>query len=251
MKVSITSNLHQASAMLDRFARQTRFAQVLALTRTARIIQERQVHEMRDVFDRPTPYTLSGTYLRPATLARPESEVGLKNFAGKGIPASKYLSAQIRGGERGEKRFERALRYAGLLPYGFIAVPASGAQTDAFGNMSRGQIVQILSYLQAFSEVGYRANMTQKRKASLGRGGRSRRGMAYFVAPPGGHLHFGVWQRIHTAWGSAVKPVLLFVRRAQYEAVYDFDYVARITADRELPAQLTIALDDAWRTARR
>ena len=43
--------------------RQIPFAAAQALTRTAQDAQEREVHEIRDVFNRPTPYTLSAVFL--------------------------------------------------------------------------------------------------------------------------------------------------------------------------------------------
>jgi hypothetical protein len=223
------------------------FAAALALTRTAQAVQERQVAEMKDVFDRPTPYTLSSTFVRPATKQRLSSEVGLKDFAGKGTPATKFLSPQIAGGGRRLKRFEIALRRTGNLPEDFRIVPGAGCRRDAYGNISAGQIVEILSYFRTFPEAGYRANMTDKRKRQLARGTRSRLGYAYFIGRPGGRAPLGVWQRVQFASGSAVKPVLIFVRGAQYEAVYDFEFVARTTSERVFPAQFEAALQQAVR----
>jgi hypothetical protein len=235
----------------DLTARQIPYAAARALTLTAKAIQEREIHEMRDVFDRPTPYTLSSTYVKPANKSNLEAGVGLKDFSGKGIPATKFLAPQIAGGERRLKRFERALRAVGHLPEDYRAVPASGAQLDAYGNIKPSQLVQILSYLRAFPEAGYRANMTDRRRKRLAKGSKRQQGFTYFVGQPGDRGTLGVWQRTAFAKGSAIRPVLLFVRSTRYEALLDFEHVAITTAHRAFPAHFEAALAEAARTARR
>ena len=250
LKMKAGSNLGQASASVAGMAKQIRFASAVALTRTARQIKAAEELEMRDVFERPTPYTMSAVYMRPATKADLTAEVGLKNFASKAVPAAKYLLPQIVGGSRRPKRFERALQAVGALPAGYRAVPGSAAQVDVFGNISRGQIVQILSFFKAFPEMGYKANMSDKRRAQLARGSRQRQGFTYFVGTPGGRLPLGIWQRIPFARGSAVKPVMIFVPSTTYEAIFDFGYVARMVVDRELDAQFRRAFDEAMASVR-
>jgi len=232
--------------------RQIAYATARALTKTAQAVQEKQKREMRDVFDRPTPYTLDSTYIKPATKQKLMAKVGLKDFSGKGIPAVKFLQAQVRGGSRRMKKFERALQSVGAMPQGFRAVPGSAAQLDQYGNMKPSQIVQILSWFKTFPgyQIGYLANMSDKRRASLQKGSKKRQGFAYFAGRPGNRLPDGIWQRFTFASGSAIKPVLIFVRNANYQAIYDFYYVAQKTAERELPSQVNAAVEHALRTAR-
>jgi hypothetical protein len=52
-------------------------------------------YEMPFAFDRPTPYTLGSLYLSPATKAIPVAKVWLKDDAGKGTPAAKYLFPRL------------------------------------------------------------------------------------------------------------------------------------------------------------
>lgn len=254
VKISVQSDIERIARALDGFAqRQIPFAAVQALNGTVQAAKEADVREMRDVFDRPTPYTLSGVYAQRATKARLEAEVGLKDFAAKATPAAKFLQPQIAGGVRRPKRFEVALRRAGVLPPDMLAVPGEGARVDAFGNLSRGQLVQILAYFRAFPEAGYRANLSAGRRAALARGSARRgvRGFAYFVGRPGGgKLPLGVWQRVRFGFGSALKPVLIFVPGAVYAPIYDFEFVARKTVEREFPRRFEAALASAWRTAR-
>ena len=162
--------LESLKSKLASVPRQIAYATAPALTRTAKAVEEKQKREMRDVFDRPTPYTLSSTYTKPATKGKLVAEVGLKNFASKATPAVKFLKAQVRGGSRRMKRYEKALQAVGAMPAGFRAVPGSAAQMDMYGNIKPSQIVQILSWFKAFPEMGYKANMSGKRRASLQKG---------------------------------------------------------------------------------
>lgn len=225
---------------------QVSYASRKAVTKTAEDVRQAQIHEMRDVFDRPTPYTLSAVENRLIKSDPPTARVWLKDFAGKGTPASKYLLTQIKGGARPIKRFESALIAAKVMPAGMIAVPASGAKFDAYGNMDRGQIVQILAYFRAFPEQGYKANMTWKTRQRLQRGTKKRVGFSYFVgAPADGKLPLGVWQRTTFAIGSAIKPVLLFADAAYYGPIFKFEYVARTTIARVFNGHFKAAMLEA------
>ncbi|MDF5999583.1 hypothetical protein P4050_14390 [Pseudomonas aeruginosa] len=58
-----------------------------------------------------------------------------------------------------DKASERNLRARGILPAGMFVVPAEGARLDQYGNMSRGQMIQILSGLGALE---YRAGFVKE-----------------------------------------------------------------------------------------
>lgn len=203
------------------------------LTDTAKSAQAALIHEMKDVFDRPTPFILNSTYIKPATKSAHEAFVGIKDYAGKGNPADKVLQAEVFGGSRRLKRFERALRSVGVLPSNHYVVPGAAAKLDAHGNISSGQIIQILSYFKAFPEAGHRANMTDAKKAKMAKGSkRNHQGVAYFVSDGsrGRGLRAGIYARYGFARGSAVKPVMLFVESAVYEKRFDIGEVVQITA---------------------
>lgn len=183
---------------------------------------------MREEFDRVTPYMTRSVWVNRATEADPTATVWPRYMGGKGVDPAKILLAQVRGGPRRSKRFEVALQRAGILPPGMAAVPAGGidpAFIDAYGNVKGSFIVQLLSYLKAFGEQGYRANMTDKRKGSLAKRGKTESGYAtingvqYFVSHGPGerngrmqHLAPGIWAKsgIH---GSTVRPVFLWSKR--------------------------------------
>jgi hypothetical protein len=211
------------------------FAAAVALTKTAKLAEEDEQAEMRDVFDRPKPYTIRGTYTKPATKAKPQSEVGLKNGpTSSERGAGRYLRPEIFGGLRRLKGVEVALRNAGILPNGYYIVPGSAARMDAYGNISRGQINQILSYLRVQAgTAGYnRASSDKSRKGIERRLAKaaSAQGSQYFVGAPGdGKLPLGIWQRVSFRAGSAIKPVMIFVNSAPVydEGNFDFHFVAK------------------------
>jgi hypothetical protein len=245
LRINITSNTDETIRQLKARMTAVPRAANVALTRTVARVKDAEYREMRDVFDRPTPYTLNSLYFKgPSSNADLTAVVWLKYDAGKGTPADKYLLPQIRGGQRPLKRFERALRSASVLPDGYFAVPGSAARMDAYGNIQPGQIIQILSYFRAFPEQGYRANITERRRAKLARTTLSHQGFAYFVgAPAGGKLPLGVWQRFMQQ--RQIRPILIFVKSVHYRRLFDFDYVAQLTVKKEFPAQFKQAMTEA------
>ncbi|MHB1098523.1 MAG: hypothetical protein ACYCZR_03095 [Burkholderiales bacterium] len=230
--------------------RQIPYATVLALNRTAARVQDAEVGEMRSVFDRPTPYTLSALRIRKASKANLTAYVEPKYMATKAISADKFLAPQILGGSRKQKRFERALIAVGAMPEGYVAVPGAGARLDAYGNMSRGQIVQILSYFRAFPESGYRANMTEAGRQSMARGSRRSMGYTYFAGRPGRNLPLGIWQRHEFSMGQSIRPVLIFVKSTHYRVRLKFDELAKKTVDRNFEKDFEVAMEQAVATAR-
>jgi hypothetical protein len=250
MPVDVRDAIAALTATSSAGQKQVTFATRVALTRTAQKAAAAEVHEMRDVFRNPTPYALNSVFVQPATKTRLEATVKLKDDATKAVPASKFLAAQVSGGQRQLKRFEKALTAAGAMPVGYRAVPGKAAKLDSYGNMSRGQIVQILAFFRAFPEMGYKANMTDKGRARLARGNKRVQGFAYFVGRPGDRLPLGIYQRVSFVGGTAIKPVMLFVRSAVYEAIYDFEYVVEQTVKNQFADEFAKAYVEAVGSAR-
>lgn len=227
----------------------------IALTKTARRAEAAIKQEMAEVFDRPTRYTMNATFVKPASAGSKGSKVNLtasvkikdSELKNQGVVPVNYLIHQIEGGTRQSKRFERALQRVGVLPEGWLAVPGEAAELDQYGNIKPSQIVQILSYFQAFSETGYRANSTEDTRAKLKRGGRRRYGRAYFAAIPGrartAHLQPGIYLRQYGGLGVALRPVLIFVRHARYVPRLDFYGIAQKTFDQWIDHELDAAID--------
>ncbi|SFI75308.1 hypothetical protein [Nitrosomonas sp. Nm34] len=236
--------------------KQIPFAMSLAINRTAKKIKEAQEREIKDVFDRPTPYIQNSVFLKPSTKNDLTAIVGIKDQSVKAVPPSKILSAEIVGGERRLKRYEKALRAVGALPPGYVATPGKGATFDAYGNISKGQIEKILAYFKAFPEAGYKANSTAESMARLRRGTRNRVGISYFVGrPANGRLPLGIYQRSHASARFSgpvmpLRPILIFIPTALYEATLDFRFVAENIIKKEFDSEFNKALVEAMRTAK-
>ena len=231
-----------------------------ALTRTAQAIKTAQQAEMRDVFDRPTRFTLGAVFVDRARADKLEARVGIADSSAGQRPPISWLRWQIGGGLRTPKAFERALMRAGAMPDDMRAVPGKFARLDAFGNVSAGQIRQILSQLRIELSSGatsvlprvLKADNAATRKAKERRiASAYRRAGGQYVAFPNGRgkLKPGVYQVRSTGFGRTdPKPVLIFVTKAQYEAQrYDFHYVSELAYRRNIDAQIDVALQDQLR----
>jgi hypothetical protein len=192
---------------------------------------------MQSVFDRPTPYILKSVQVTKSTPDSLEATVSPTYMGGKGVDPQKILRAEVEGGTRRDKRSEKLLRSAGMLPNGYqTSIPKDPfpGSDDGRGNLRGPFLVQLISYFQSFSEVGSRANMTKKRKDKLeGRGvnqdgHKTINGVVYFVSYGrlrGGrsaHLAPGIWAKSGTH-GSNVKPVLMFVRAPSYASRFSME----------------------------
>ena len=255
MQVEI-KGLDELFQKLDDFEKsQFLYAAARAITKTGQDVKAALVNEMSRAFDRPTPYVLGSLYLRPAKKNDLSAFVYPKDAFGKGTPAKKFLYPEIEGGPRHVKRFERALQARGILPSGMYVVPGQGAELDAYGNIGAGQIRQILSYFGAAEmTMGYTANMTGKNKSRLSKGTKAKRGFAYLVSNGRGekasHLPYGIYKRTGFAWGSAIKPIFLFVKKPSYKSIFKFFEVGQKVAGETFPKNFREAIDEAIRTSR-
>ncbi len=156
MQINIKiDGLDAALSALEGFStRRMNAAIATALSRTASDTKAALQREMRDSFDRPTPFTLNSVFVKRATATDLTAEVGIKDDQAGTRPAQRWIRWQVYGGERTMKAFERLLVAHGYMRDGDRAVPGQAAKLDAYGNISRGQIIQILSQLGIESGPG-------------------------------------------------------------------------------------------------
>lgn len=255
MKLTVNHTLDQLAAAVRGHASQIPFATAMALTRTAQDARTNVRNEMRRVFDRPTPFTMNAIYMRPATKQRLYSEVWVKSWPNQ----PHYLEPQIDGGARPLKRFEKILVDAGYMTAQERAVPGAGAQLDRFGNVSRGQIIKIISQLKAHRTAGSDQNATDSRRSRAKRAteqyfasrgpGSARGGHAWKNGNKSQHLPRGIYVRRVFTWGTAIKPVFIFVDRTNYRARLQMKQIIEQTLHTRFPVHFNEAMRRATATA--
>lgn len=252
--INVTDNVSSVLAYTQRLLGQHQAEVVRALNTTALAGRTAVQREMDRVFTpAPTPYIRRSVWVDLAKPGRMQAVVRIRELGGKGVDPNKVLQAQVYGGRRGAKRSERAFQRAGLLPAGFAMVPQSGAPVDQYGNVPGNFLVQLISYFKAFGEVGYKANMSDRRRQALAKVGTSEggfrriNGVQYFIARGFGntaHLQPGIYAKrgIH---GSDISCIFLFVRMPVYQRRLNFHEVVgsqvRAFFQRDLEANLAKA----------
>lgn len=263
--VTVSFDIGQVSDFSDKLKRQTVYAAMRALNQAGFDAKAATQNEIRRVFDRPTPWIQNSVRYTKATREKLEVQVDFDKWGNKsGVTAKNVLAAEVEGGRRKLKRFERALQAAGAMPPGYVAVPGNGMKLDAYGNIPGKTIVEILAYFRAFPEQGYKANSTAKTKAKKWKGNAAKgiRGYAYFAIGTNDRsgLPAGIWRKKnynssersgvgHLAHDAA-QAMIIFVKNASYRKrlnFYDFaERAARESFDRNFPLMLM----DAMRTDR-
>lgn len=254
MRINVTvQGLDQARADFADFS-DRRFAAAVAtaLTRTAGLVRDDVRRQMPSIFDRPTAYTMNSLFVRPATAQRLQADVWFKDDSAtsrQGTPATKYLLPHVQGGERRTKRYERALQMAGHLPSGWLTVPGEFAKMDAHGNISHGQIIQILSQLRITLTAGHTRNMSFDARKQIA--AQRRAGGRYFVIAPGNKQGTTPGVYLREFAGRSIMPVLIFVQRSAYTPRFPFDRITQASAARHLNQQLARAFAEQAARLRR
>jgi ribosome biogenesis protein Nip4 len=226
----------------DRVRRQVPFATSKALNETAKLVQSQVVAELKSRLDRPTPFVLKSIFIKYSNKQNLRAEVYLRNtqIGGKNPNSlAEILNQQFSGGTRIRTRLEGALTRAGLISSNEYVAPGAGAKLDAYGNMSRGQIQQLLS--QLFASPNPEANRTgsSRSKSSVKRAGR-------IFWSRGNHLPRGAW--IEGSGG--LRPLLLVVSRPNYRRRIDMEAIAVRVSSKNFDRIFQVEFEKAVRTAR-
>lgn len=254
MQIKLSSNFPAVRDALKKAPGQVAYAASVALNKTAETARRDVMDNMKRVFDRPTPWALNSLRVKRATKTNLVAELAFKDK--NSVESSRsMIEPHVFGGKRRFKAMESRLWQAGYLPAGWNAVPGAGAKLNAYGNMSPGQISQVLNVLGTYREAGYnKADSRTIQRLAKGNVKKGVYGFVYWVNPVDGprrarHLQPGVYQRVSTPFGSSLKPVLIFVRRAQYRVRLPFLEVVEAAAAREFPGEFDRAFDQALKTA--
>lgn len=207
-------------ANMEQRAKDIRFAASLALTRTAYKVKAAQVALMREKLDRPTPFALNSLYVKAAKKDRLFAEVETKLGFGS-VPAGRFLSPLIEGGERRMKAHEKLLNsYTG---------PSRYAPKDAYGNVPGSFYKKVLSQLHASSDP--LQNATDSRRSKKKRQAET---------------FYRVGNVILSRKGKAdPKPMLFLVRKVPtYKRMLPWYEVGQEVIDQTLPAEYFKALEE-------
>ncbi len=211
----------------------------VAMTRSAKAAQAELRRRTPDYIDRPTPWTLNGTFVRPATETKLVTTVGFKDYASSGTPAAKYLQLQVSGGQARRKGYENLLERRGLLRAGEFAIPSGNSplRFNRYGNISGAQYTQVLSRLSALREAGFAGNRTNSQRSRA-----ARRREDYFVATINGHR--AIWARVGQDRRD-ITPVFHFVgRAAQYGARFPVPAIVTGAFNKAFPLELQRAVNE-------
>lgn len=197
-----------------------------ALNHTANQARKALRVEMNDVFEQPSPWVLDSIFMQNATPQRLESALWVKEnkVGGTGKGFDDWLAPQVFGGARLHKGSEKLLREAGILPAGRFIMPGAAARLDADGNISRGQVVQIISGLKAFKGKSARLNATSSRRS------RQKGNATAFFVMYRGKTPIGVAERRDSQMGI----VLAFVSQPRYRQRLRFHEVVEQVANAQL-----------------
>lgn len=233
MQIDIRSNVKDVSRWLtDAQRKQLPFATMLAMTKTAQDVKVAELSVMKQVFDRPTPYTLNALRVVPATRGKMIASVEFKEFAGKGTPAKRFLNPEVHGGGRSHKSHERQLAVY-MQGYNY-AVPATAMSRDSYGNVKGAVFRRILSQLKVSSDPMQNATGSARSR-------KSRKSSQFFVK---GRI---VFERK----GKTIKPALIFTRAPAYRKRFPFyETGARVVAER-FNVNFEIAFQRAMATSRK
>lgn len=211
-----------------------------AARRTLNILAMRGVRaiqaEMGKVFDRPTRYALNSVKWAE-DLPGPSAEVQWRGSEAFGETARQgYLKAQIYGGPRRQKASEIRLQRMRTGGQDIYVVPTRYAELDGYGNVARGQIVKILSALEALGGPGQGFDGNRK----PGRRGRGRRrDEDYFAIWPGSNqaLPPAIYRKFGTGAGAYIRPILIFAKKAPvYRQRLNPEAIVARTVQQDLPA---------------
>lgn len=253
-------------ASVDRaMNRQIPFAVARTLTQVAQQAKASTEAAMAGKFDRPTPWTMKSLYYVPASKndnpimsrvwlmdgqARPGGRAGQNKLA--------VIGHQFLGGDRPRKLIEYWLQRAGLIGANEYVAPGERARLDRYGNISRGQVQQIMSQLRLGVDAAAWSSGSKRSKRNVAKAGEM-----FFSRGPGNwfgrrswqngrtqNLPKGVWMRIRFGHGQAVVPILMVIRKPRYSQRIDLVGIGHKVHERNFHRLYRENFAEAMRTAR-
>ncbi|MDO9227155.1 MAG: hypothetical protein Q8M09_12505 [Pseudomonadota bacterium] len=235
--ISVTADFNRLAQQLRAMGKQVPFAAAQAINAVAFTVKkETGPAEMRAVFSKPTPWTLRSLFVKKATKHTLRAVVGWGQdlYSKSRASPDEILGHQILGGARREKGLEMWLRSAGYIGSGEFVVPGAAARMDAYGNMSRGQVMQVISQLRIGSDSAAWKSDSAHSKRNVKRAGR-------IFWSRGGHLPRGAW----VSKGGSVAPLLVVITAPKYQTRLNIRKVVQRTVAQNFEREFRTALSRA------
>ena len=234
LSAQITSDIAAAEKALGRMKRQVPFAAAMALTKTAKKVEQVEKAEMQQVFNNPTRYTLNAQFVKPATKRNLESIVWLKGSDRK--RSRHYLQPHVDGGDRANTGFEMLLIKRGIMASGYKAIPGQAMKKSSRGGITRGTYQKVLAQLGAFQDPMQNSTGSTR---STGK----RKPLSFFVVR-------GNFYGIMAREGKRIYPAFIFVKSTRYSKRFNFHKVAAKVSAKYWPTAFNRAISKAIKTAR-
>lgn len=200
--------------------RQIPFAAKNAINKLAKEVISAEQDEMRTVFDSPRAWTLNSLFVRQ--YADKHDLTAIVDFKDdvQNRSASKYLAAQMDGGNRRTKAIETVFVKHGLMPAGHHIVPSS-VELDRNGNITLSTFRSMIAGVTA--------------------------GTHFVLHESTGKLPAGLYERIGSRDISAL---IVYVPDVYYQKLFHYFETAEQTVHDKQQAIFADALNHALATAR-
>lgn len=214
----------------------------LAINQTAKAVLVQEQDAIRRLFDRPTPFAVSGLRVTQwATEDRLSAEIGFKDvFGPQGKAVERALMPHVPGfaAVREPKGAERWLIRDGFMQRGEYLVPSRTMKLDRYGNVPGPLMQKMLADVGAYSHVRGFTSTTKTRKARYvfgqvrGRNGRLVKGI-WWVEGGRDNMARGRW-----------KLMMLVVRAPTYQrrVAFPFWEIADRFVEEQFPKFLAAGL---------
>ncbi len=233
MNIDVRADIREVEQMLGRIGQDIiPKATERALNNTAFTARADLQNHMRQVFDRPTPFTLNAPFVERARRNNLTAVVTLQGKFINEIEKS-YLAPQVLGGTRRPKRMEQLLRSRGMLGADEFLVPSQFQPLDAFGNVPRSVVQKVLANLQAHFDPH------QRTPTGGARGGKKKGEYFFTRAGVRGARLTAVWRR--TGVGNAV-PAFIVTRAPKYRRRLAFEATVNRTVIEKWPREFERAI---------
>jgi hypothetical protein len=201
-----------------------------ALAETVDDLHTRELMEMDQVFDKPTPYVKRGLKKRyPGQAGVLHAGIHFEEWPIGKSPAD-IIAPHVFGGQRRLKKSERRLQSFGVAPAGSWTVMSSGYPKNQYGNIAGARYTQMLNEVGALLDTAARGTNT-KRKSSAEK--RAARGWQFFLyTPKGAQFPVGIAEK---RGKTGMKMMLSFTRQPNYRKRFNYFEVAQKQIAYSLP----------------